>query len=91
MLRVYDLSNNRCLHVLRGHSNAVTGVHIDGKEIRSCSHDFTIKFWNTDFYGCTQTLRQHKRSITAFASDGVCVITGDNAGAVKLWEPNIWR
>ena len=49
-VRIWDFDSGNCLHVLKNHSDWVTGLcfNCDGKQLISCSLDRTIKIWSTE-------------------------------------------
>ena len=57
-VRVWDVSTNECLQVLRGHDNWVWSVAFspDGQILASASQDETIKLWDAVTGECIKTL-----------------------------------
>ena len=49
-VRIWDFDSGNCLHVLKKHSDWVSGLCFngDGKQLISCSEDKTIKIWSTE-------------------------------------------
>lgn len=45
-LRVWDIEQGSCLHVLVGHLAAVRCVQYDGKLIVSGAYDYMVKIWH---------------------------------------------
>jgi WD40 repeat protein/serine/threonine protein kinase/pSer/pThr/pTyr-binding forkhead associated (FHA) protein len=47
-IRIWDLSNGRCLYSFRGHQGRITSVALspDGNQLLSGSEDKTLKLWN---------------------------------------------
>ena len=66
----WDISNGRCLNVLKGHEQRVYGVSMtpDGKLAASCSMDKTIRVWDLDAGVCARILNGH-----TFPVDGVSI------------------
>ncbi|GET39635.1 NB-ARC domain-containing protein [Microseira wollei] len=61
-IRLWDVSEGRCIKVLEGHNSAVWSVAFtpDGKTLVSSSNDETIKFWDVETGVCLDTLRPER-------------------------------
>ena len=55
-LRVWDIVDGECLHVLIGHVAAVRCVQYDGRLIVSGAYDYMVKVWNPEREECIHTL-----------------------------------
>ena len=55
-LRVWDISDGECLHVLIGHVAAVRCVQYDGRLVVSGAYDYMVKVWNPEREECIHTL-----------------------------------
>lgn len=53
-LRVWDLKNGKCLHVLKEHDDVIVGISItrDGRMAISGSEDNTLRLWDLDTGKC---------------------------------------
>ena len=55
-LRVWDIVDGECLHVLIGHVAAVRCVQYDGRLVVSGAYDYMVKVWNPEREECIHTL-----------------------------------
>lgn len=62
-LRVWDVHNGTCLHVLIGHLAAVRCVQYDGKLVVSGAYDYMVKVWNPEKQECLHTLQGHTNRV----------------------------
>ena len=64
-LRVWDLGNGDCLHVLGGHSGEVDTVTMtaDGRRAISGSRDKTLRIWDLEVGRCMQVLGELPASV----------------------------
>ena len=61
-LRVWDISDGECLHVLIGHVAAVRCVQYDGRLVVSGAYDYMVKVWNPEREECIHTLAGERES-----------------------------
>jgi WD40 repeat protein/serine/threonine protein kinase len=82
--------SDQALMTLRGHKNAIWSVAFspDGSRIVSCSHDQTIKVWDTESGVEVMTLHGHKSMVTsvAFSPDGRRIVSGSRDNTLKIWD-----
>ena len=45
-LRVWDMDTGLCRHVLRGHSDSVRCLEVNGRYAVSGSYDHTVRVWD---------------------------------------------
>lgn len=62
-LRVWDIEQGSCLHVLVGHLAAVRCVQYDGKLIVSGAYDYMVKIWHPERQECLHTLQGHTNRV----------------------------
>jgi len=62
-LRVWDIEEGNCLHVLVGHMAAVRCVQYDGKLVVSGAYDYMVKVWNAEREECLHTLQGHTNRV----------------------------
>ena len=62
-LRVWDIVQGICLHVLVGHLAAVRCVQYDGKLIVSGAYDYMVKIWHPERQECLHTLSGHSNRV----------------------------
>ncbi len=79
-----------CVKTLIAHTWVIYGVAItpDGKNIVSCSEDFTIKIWDFKTGELEKTLIGHTGVVRAIAisSDGQNIVSGSYDKTVRLWS-----
>ncbi|MEH1888787.1 MAG: NB-ARC domain-containing protein [Nostoc sp.] len=89
-VRLWDLSNSKCLKILKGHNNRVTSVTFstDSYFLASGSDDQTIRVWDITTGQCLNTLREHSGrtwSVT-FSPNSHLLASGSHDRTVKLWD-----
>lgn len=62
-LRVWDIIEGSCLHILVGHLAAVRCVQYDGKLVVSGAYDYMVKVWNPERQECLHTLQGHTNRV----------------------------
>lgn len=87
---IWQVSENRQIQVLKGHSNWVRAVAFspDNKLLASGSGDHTIKIWDLARGECVRTLTGHTdwiRSLS-FSMDGIFLVSGASDKHVKVWK-----
>ncbi|KAL7903729.1 Pfs, NACHT and WD domain protein [Trichoderma velutinum] len=74
------------------HNEPVTSVVFssDGQRIASCSHDKTVKVWDTNSGACLHTFQSHGDWVQSvvFSSDGQRLASISADDTVKVWDAN---
>ena len=89
-LGVWDLSRDKCLHILVGHTGSVRSVALtmDSRHIVSGSDDKTLRVWELDTGQCLRTLQGHTdwvRSVV-LTLDGRHIVSGSSDKTLRVWE-----
>jgi WD40 repeat protein len=89
--KIWNLTNQLCLHTLSGHSDAVRTLAVspNGKSVITGSDDQKIKMWDVETGCCIRTFSGHKSGIwkVAFLSDGRHIISGGyHDCCAKIWN-----
>jgi WD40 repeat protein len=70
-VRIWDVSDGRCVHHLRGHTGHVSALlALPDNQLASGSSDCTVRVWHTVKAVCLFTLRGHTDSVEALAFNG---------------------
>jgi WD40 repeat protein len=89
-IRLWQVSNGSCVHVLLGHAHVVTVLSFSGDSslFVSGSRDESVRLWNTRTGACENVMLGHRGSITALAisRDGSCIVSGSEDRTVRLWK-----
>ncbi|NMG05524.1 NB-ARC domain-containing protein [Brasilonema sp. UFV-L1] len=89
-LKLWDISNGRCLKTLLGHTRWVRSVAFspDGTILASCGGDNTLKLWDVREGQCLKTWRGHSGWLwsVAFSPDGYTLASASEDKTVKLWD-----
>ncbi|KAJ3287172.1 hypothetical protein HDU79_005897 [Rhizoclosmatium sp. JEL0117] len=91
-IRVWDVTQGRCVSVKSGHKDWVNTIAIsrDSQIIASGGKDQTIKVWSSLPHqpACLRTLTGHSDYIksVAISSDNKRIVSGSNDSTVKLWS-----
>ena len=86
---LWDLRNERCSHVLEGHTSHVRALAVIGNKLISASDDCTIKVWGKDSrddWLCEQTLRGHHDSVKCLTILGNNLISGSSDSTIRVWN-----
>ena len=89
-LRVWQLNERRCAHVLEGHRRGVNAVAVsaDGRVILSGGVDQSARVWNLQTGKCLRVLKGHVKSVDAVAlsGDGHLAFSGGADMVIKMWD-----
>jgi platelet-activating factor acetylhydrolase IB subunit alpha len=91
VIRIWDLWNNSCLMVIRGHDNWVKTVvfHPSGKYIISCSDDKSIRVWDLGSGASVKKLLDaHSHFILTIAINPryPLIASGSVDKSIKIWD-----
>jgi len=85
----HDLATGRTRNKSEGNSAyAALAFHPDGKMLGACTADKVVKMIDVKSGVVPATLDGHKGNLTslAFSENGYYLATGDDQGAIKLWD-----
>ncbi len=98
-LRIWDLSNHKCVGVLDGHSGWVRACQISGYNVLSGSGDCTVKLWDIsklesvnslpeedDIDPLSRTFYGHTGGVTCVQFDETVVLSGSLDKTVIQWD-----
>ncbi|EDS36944.1 f-box and wd40 domain protein 7 [Culex quinquefasciatus] len=85
-LRVWDVNEGTCLHVLVGHLAAVRCVQYDGRLVVSGAYDYMVKVWNPERQECLHTLQGHTNRVYSLQFDGIHVVSGSLDTSIRVWD-----
>lgn len=93
MLKLWEVSSDRCLCTLEGHEAAVTSVAFseDERYALSGSEDKTLRLWDLETGGCLRTFEGHQFSVTSAcpSADGQIILSGSRSeelGTLKYFS-----
>jgi WD40 repeat protein len=82
-IRIWRVSTGECIRVLTGHTDLVNFVvfhpDVDRILLASCSHDETIRLWDTDFWICIKVLRPQR----IYEGMNITKVTGITASQIN--------
>jgi WD40 repeat protein len=88
--RLWDFSNGKLMHTLKGHNAGVTSlaVNSDGSLLATGSIDKTVKLWNPQTQEELHTLVGHTGPVTsvAFTPDGRWVASASQDKTIRIWS-----
>ncbi len=89
-IRIWDVSSNKLLRILRGHRDSVNSVvfSADGKAVYSGSRDGTIKIWNSASGKLLHTFKKQSSGVAKMilSADGKNLISL-YADALRIYDP----
>ncbi len=85
-IKLWDLSTQKQVYSLTGHTSAVWSVAIspDDKTIASGSLDNTVKLWDLASGNLLQTIQA--AAPVVFSDDGKYLITGNSKNQIDIWQ-----
>ena len=88
-VKLWDVSNGKCLKTLQEHSNWVQSVAFspDGRTL-ACGSEGTITFWDVESGECLKIFETNGSWVfsVAFSPDGKTLACGSIEGAVRIWD-----
>ena len=86
-----DSSADRCVRVLKGHTNFVFSANFNpqtSSQIASGGFDCTVRIWDATSGRCTRAIEAHSEPVTSvhFIRDGSIVVSGSHDGSCKIWD-----
>ncbi len=91
-VRLWDLSNGKCLQIWKGHSRTVGSVTFspDGRLAISSSEDQTIRIWDLISGRTVSILKGHNAGVRTLnvleTEGGGILISGDAEGKIFIWD-----
>jgi WD domain, G-beta repeat len=89
-IRIWSVSDGKCLHTLKGHTSTVMSVAIssDNTRIVSGSDDQTIRIWSVSDGKCLHTLEGHTSIVmsVAISSDNTRIVSGSSDKTIRIWS-----
>jgi WD40 repeat protein len=87
-LRVWNLDQGRCSHVLEGHRGPVRSLVLDADRqiVVSAGQDGAVGIWDLVTGSNVRFLRGHRGAVTTVALIGECVAAGGDDGTVRIWR-----
>ena len=90
-VRIWNIPNKRCVHVLEDHRRPVLSLAVTDQFIFSGSYDFTIKVWDWNGYRKVVTLRGHKDAVRALIICDGKLFSGSYDGTIRVWTIGSWQ
>ncbi|KAF8318745.1 WD40 repeat-like protein [Clavulina sp. PMI_390] len=87
-LRVWDVRNGYCLHVLKGHTSTIRCVKaVDGRPVAvSASRDGVARVWDIQKGICLRVLEGHTESVRSLDVAGNICVTASYDTTARLWN-----
>ena len=91
-IKVWNVSDGKCLQTLTGHSSGVCCVQFnprDAEQLVSGSLDRTVKLWSVADGKCERTFTGHSYGVrtVAWRFDGKLLASGGGGDKIILWDP----
>lgn len=89
-LELWDLTSERCAHVLKGHSDEIFSVALShkGQQALSGSFDKTMRLWDIESGRCLQVFKGHSSSVfnVAFNTKDQLALSSSDDNTIRLWD-----
>ncbi|GMH36635.1 hypothetical protein BSKO_04508 [Bryopsis sp. KO-2023] len=85
-VRVWDLTKDACIHVLRGHNDAVESLGVGGDTVISGSYDSSLCLWSLKSGACLSKLFPHAWCNLAIGSCNSHFFSGSYSREIKIWD-----
>ncbi|KAK4940954.1 hypothetical protein LTR10_018998 [Elasticomyces elasticus] len=86
-VRVWDMSNGKSIHTLRGHTSTVRCLKMsDANTAISGSRDTTLRIWDLTTGMCKNILVGHQASVRCLAIHGDLVVSGSYDTTARIWS-----
>ncbi len=89
-IRLWNMSDGKCIHTLEGHTDWVNSVCLSGDSLYALSggRDNAVKLWDLDTGQCLRTFEGHTGWVNSvcLSSDSRYVLSGSEDGTIRLWE-----
>jgi WD40 repeat protein/serine/threonine protein kinase len=90
MVRLWDLSNGKCMRIFDGHTKEVTSVALsaDGRHVLSGSRSNRLRLWEVASGRCVCTFEGHTGDVysVALSGDGRYALSGSYDKTARLWD-----
>ncbi|KAG0287722.1 hypothetical protein BGZ96_008375 [Linnemannia gamsii] len=90
ILRLWDITGGKTLHIMQGHTNGVSSVAFSpcGKKIVSSSWDKTVRLWSSETGKEMFVLRGHASEVNVvkYAPDGRRLVSGSSDKTIRFWD-----
>ena len=86
LVSVYSAGSAELLQTLRGHTDLVCSVAVQGDVIASGGRDKTIRLWSRATGECTATLQGCEDLVYGLAMRDTLLVSGEGSGKVRLWS-----
>lgn len=88
LLKVFRSHTGLCLFTFRGHTSAVTALHIDEPDQGAISGSFDgeLRLWSLISGDCKRFSPVHSCSIIAIVCTGICIVSLDVSELLCIWD-----
>eukprot|EP00667_Euglena_gracilis_P006567 EG_transcript_6622 len=85
-IRVWSLTDGRCLHQLEGHQDSIHSLAIHGSTAATGSDDRSIRLWNLATGTSIRQLQGHSEGVNALLFHGSHLLSASDDGTIKVWD-----
>jgi WD40 repeat protein len=85
-LKVWDLETGNCLRTLKGHTDEVICMKLNGNRLVSGSSDHSVRIWDIAVGKCERTLRGHSDWVYSLDMQGNHIYSASWDGSLRIWE-----